>query len=232
MGTFKLIILSTLGIIALSSCSTRVKDTTSAAGVADNQYLFQGWGENSRLAAQSILEKYGQPNEKTESHLIWRSAKAFKRITVYREEAPHEFPLPHYDVVEHVVNYPVPPYMADDLSRFDGSVSFNRTVGELSVRSNSERMNVLALNLATDVIDGKRTWSDARLEHEKQSIEILNGQTTALSEKLHFISQNNTADVDESTKSDWAQAQEANPNSGYKSRDDTLRQAQEEEIAE
>lgn len=222
----------TLGTLTLTSCSLRGKDHTRAAGSADNQYLVQGWGENSRLAAQSMLEKYGQPNEKTDSQLIWHSPAPFKRITVYREETPHDFPLPHHDVAEHVVNYPVPPYMASDLASFDGSVSFNRTVGELSVRSNSERMNILALNLATEVVDGKRSWQEARLEHEKQSVEILNGHKTALSEKLLFRSQNNTADVLDHFEGDKAQAQEEAPTSKLKEQNNALRQAQEEEMAE
>ena len=232
MGTFKLAILVTLGTLALLGCSTRKENRVTALGTTDTQSLIQGWGENSRLAARSILEKYGQPNESTEDQLTWHSPLPFKRITVYREENPHQFPLPHYDVVEHVVNYQVPPFMADDLSRFDGSVSFSRTVGELAARSSSERMNILALNLATEVVDGKRTWKNARVEHEKQSVEILNGQRTALSEKLQFTSQNNTADVDESSPSDRTQAQEEIPHSRYHGRGGALRQAQEEEIAE
>ena len=64
--------------------------------------------------------------------------------------------------MEQFVDYKVPLNMYDDLAKFDGSVGVNRTKGELSARCDAETHNLLALNLAHDIITGKRSVAGAR----------------------------------------------------------------------
>jgi hypothetical protein len=56
----------------------------------------------------------------------------------------------------------VPPERFDELAQFDGSVIPNRTKGELSAFCDAEEANFLALNLANEIIRGKRSVRDAR----------------------------------------------------------------------
>jgi hypothetical protein len=63
-----------------------------------------------------------------------------------------------------------------DLVRFEGSIVVYRTLGEVSVRGHDEESNFLALNLAYDIITGKRSVDDARkyyaqefLNHRKKA---------------------------------------------------------------
>ena len=115
-----------------------------------------------RRSAQLVIDKYGDPDEATDSTLIWNKPGPWKRIVAYRDFDPHNFPAPHNDSVESFLEHSIPPEKAGPLAEFDGSVAFNRTRGELSARCHDEEANFLALNLANDVAEGKKTVDEAR----------------------------------------------------------------------
>lgn len=246
MRTKTLTLVLALGTIVLSSCSmfkgtsetqpntfTSTGAPTKAAGPLEEiSRLAPNWPESSQQALRGMLERYGQPTEQTASTLVWTNIAPFKRIVIYREAVSHKFPILHEDVIEHVVNYRVPVEKAAELAKFDGSLSFNRTAGELAVRSDKEAMNFLSLNLASDIIQGKRDASSARIEYGKRTVDLLNGNRTAQTENLQFIAQNNTGDADQSAKINWVQAEEARPTKRQPTTGNAVKQAQEEEMAE
>ena len=174
-----------------------------------------GWPEASVKAATKTISRFGEPQESTSNLLLWRNVAPFKRITVYRDEVEHKFPMLHKDVIEHVVDYKVPVDKLDELSRFYGSLIYNRTAGELAARSDDEAMNFLALNLAHDIVTGQRMVDDARTEFGKVAMDYMNGNKGAYIESLQFARQLNTADADRPIKLNWAtvpkQAEEARP---------------------
>lgn len=223
------------------SCATKTKETSSRFSVdvnpsirskIINQYT-KGWSESATETAKNMITKYGDPFESTPSMLMWKGIPPVKKIIVYRDEIIHQFPLPHKDVIEHTVDFKIPLNKAAELVKFDGSVIFDRTRGELSARSNEEAMNFLILNLASDIIRGKRSSSNARKEYEKLSIEYLNGNKSSLTQGLQFNTQTNTADSDVPTKFKWPQIEEfPNPRLSPKEKKKLLKQAQEEEITE
>lgn len=255
MRSKNLTILLALGTLMLSACSTMNRSGTQgttntafnnngapmesqkpAISLEEVSAIAPNWPESSQVAVRSMLEKYGQPTEQTTTALIWNNVAPYKRITIYRETVSHKFPILHDDVIEHVVNYRVPLDRAAELIKFDGSISFNRTAGELAVRSDKEAMNILSLNLAADVLSGKRNAENARVEYGKRTVDLLNGNRTAQTENLQFIAQNNTGDPDQSAKINWVQAEEARPTTkavpNRLAPRAPLRQAQEEEMAE
>lgn len=124
--------------------------------------LMDGWLEEAREAAQLVIDKYGDPDESTASVLIWNARQPWKRIVAYRDVDSHEFPAPHYDSVESFLQHSVPADKISDVAAFDGSIAFNRTRGELSARCHDEEANYLALNLANDIVQGKKTVAEAR----------------------------------------------------------------------
>ncbi|HEV2093110.1 MAG TPA: hypothetical protein VGR18_08095 [Rubrobacter sp.] len=67
------------------------------------------WPEVAESAADGIVETYGQPNEAIPGRLVRYANGSRKRTVVYRREIPHEFPQPHSDVVERLVDRRVPP---------------------------------------------------------------------------------------------------------------------------
>ena len=247
MQTKRIVIGLAFGALVLTSCSMMPKDNSSvqtvgsanSAGGITQQPLVKpeilsryttGWPDSSVKAAKNLLAKYGEPTESTASMLVWKGIAPFKRIVVYREEVVHRFPLLHKDLVEHVVAYKIPINKAGELTKFDGSVIFDRTRGELSARNEDEAMNLLALNLANEIMTGKRTASSARTEYGKIALDYLNGNKNVLTQGLLFINQTNTADADQSSKFNFAQAQEEHPASHSSSKDKKalLKQAQEE----
>jgi hypothetical protein len=60
----------------------------------------QRWPEESREAAKLVLEKYGEPDEVSETQLLWQNRGKWKRIVASRASHRHEFPAPHLDSIE------------------------------------------------------------------------------------------------------------------------------------
>ena len=56
----------------------------------------------------------------------------------------------------------MPPDKFDELTEYDGSVIVERTKGEIAARCDLEGANFLALNLANEIVTGKRSVNDAR----------------------------------------------------------------------
>lgn len=160
-----------------------------------NEYT-EGWPENSKKAAKSIIDKYGEPDESTKSMLIWNNTGPWKKIIVYREEVEHLFPMEHKDVLEQVIDFKVPLDKYDDLASYDGSVIIERTKGEISARCDKEAANYLALNLANDIINGERNIQDARKFYHETIMKVMKGETPEYTKKLMFEAHQNSADPD------------------------------------
>ncbi|MCA1726992.1 MAG: hypothetical protein LC722_04895 [Actinobacteria bacterium] len=155
------------------------------------------WPEESQEPARAVLEKYGEPDEATESFLIWHDAGPWKRIVVTKQLFPHEFPAPHKDSVESFVDYRVAPDLYSALAEFDGSVMAERTTGELSARCHDEEANNLALNLVHDIVTGTKTMAEAREYYAKEFLDFRRKKPTPYMETLRFEPLADAADPDE-----------------------------------
>lgn len=144
------------------------------------------WPNESREAAQRVLDKYGEPDECTESLLTWFDVGPWKRILASRAFHQHDFPAPHIDAVESVIDYRVPPEHASSLAAFDGSVVVERTAGELSARCHDEEANFLALNLANDIVTGRKNVDEARMYYAKEFLDARRKRRTPYMEGLNF----------------------------------------------
>ena len=115
----------------------------------------------------------------------------------------HNFPAPHNDSVESVIDYRVPPESFSDLAAFDGSVIVERTTGEVSARCHDEQANFLALNLMHDIVSGTRTVDEARAYYAKEFADYRRGKPTPYMDGLHFTPPGgDTADPDQRVLSD------------------------------
>jgi hypothetical protein len=124
--------------------------------------IVKNWGDDSREVAETIIGKYGAPDEYTKSHLTWYNNGPWAKTVVYEEQDDHYFPMKHTDSVEMSIFYCVPYDMASELARFDGSVTYRRTPGMLSAKCHDEEANLLAINLAHDITIRKKTADVAR----------------------------------------------------------------------
>jgi hypothetical protein len=113
-------------------------------------------------------------------------AGPYKRIMVTKKEVPHDFPKPHMDFLEHTVSYRVPADKVDDLVAFDASMTINATAGEMSARCDLEGHNILTLNLARDIIEGKKSVKQARAAFAEHVVEDVGGKHPEYVETLLF----------------------------------------------
>ncbi|HET6656165.1 MAG TPA: hypothetical protein VFH57_07925 [Gammaproteobacteria bacterium] len=146
----------------------------------------EGWPEASREAAQLVIEKYGEPDETTDTELRWLNRGKWKRIVASRAFYEHDFPAPHIDAVECAINYHVPVDKFSALAEFDGSVIVERTAGEVSARCHDEEANFLALNLMHDIVTGEKSVEQARNYYAKEFTDARRKKPTPYMEDLRF----------------------------------------------
>lgn len=167
--------------------------------------LITRWPAEVKNLAQEMMNRYGLPNEATEQQLTWYDQEPWKIISLWREGAWHNFPQPHVDILQQTINYRVPPEKIQELSAFDGSIVVNRTKGELSVTSDSEPMNILAINLAHQLAQSKVSVVEARRRFTEAAMAMRLHWPVPDAEALHFVtirdyeSQRTTADPDTAT---------------------------------
>lgn len=85
------------------------------------------WPEESREAARLVIDEYGEPDEITDTQLVWHRRGKWKRIIASKAFYRLEFPAPDIDSVECVVDYRVPVGKFTSLAQFDGSVIIRST---------------------------------------------------------------------------------------------------------
>ncbi len=145
------------------------------------------WPEASQMAAKEMMDKYGNPNETTPHMLVWYNNGPWKRTTIYDVESKHIFPVDHTDVMEQVIDHKVPTNKLTALGEYDGSVSVHRTDGEIAAKCDFEGANFLALNLAHDIITGKKTVMAARDFYTKAIKEfVLEKKTSPYMKSFQF----------------------------------------------
>jgi hypothetical protein len=194
-------------LAALSACAPARVSTMSGGDVdptmepsttaADASRVVANWPMMPRDAANMLITRYGRPDVAGDRMLVWYNKGPYVRIAITRDEQPHNFPMPHTDFLTSAVKYAVPLDRLDELARYDGSVWFHRTRGELMAQCDKEELNNLALNLAHDVATGKRTVDDARAFYAKTAMDFKQGnRSSPYVTGLIFTTQPASADAD------------------------------------
>jgi hypothetical protein len=145
-----------------ASQETRRADTMMKSDQATVERIISGWRMKPQEAARKTIAKYGLPQEASAMRLVWHNNGPWKMTELVNEEVPHNFPKPHPDFLKQTISYRVPPDKFDELAEYDGSVIVERTKGEIAARCDLEGANFLALNLAHEIVTGKRSVKDAR----------------------------------------------------------------------
>jgi hypothetical protein len=161
--------------------------------------IIRGWPEVPKKAAEKLLDHYGAPHEATPTKLFWYRIGPWSRMELTADEVVHNFPTPHTDYLTQWVDYPVPAEKASELVQFDGSVIVDRTLGQIGSRCDHESYNTLTLNLAVEIIQGRRTVDDARRMYAETAAAFVIGRTAPYAEGLRFDPPTgHSADPDES----------------------------------
>jgi hypothetical protein len=160
--------------------------------------VIQEWPQAPKMTAETILDHYGQPNEATPTKLFWYNTGPWSRMEITADQAVHNFPTPHTDFFTQYVAYPVPSTKASDLIAFDGSVIIDRTTGEIGARCDAEAYNTLTLNLAVEIIEGRRSVDGARKLYAETAAAYVMGRPAPYAEGLMFTPPaEGTADPDQ-----------------------------------
>lgn len=183
------VVASIAGLTGCSNDEKMVMEQGDAMASMDQSLVnkkIAGWSEDSKKAATTMMQKYGEPDGMTPNMLTWNDKGPWKQIIISREAIPHEFPMMHKDVLEQVIDYKVPPEKFDELAMYDGSVIVERTKGTMSARCDKEAANFLALNLAHDIITEKKTVDEARDFYAKTVAASMKGEMHPYMQKLQF----------------------------------------------
>jgi|GEM_PF-4542740 len=133
------------------------------------------WSDESLRAIEYMILNYGQPDEKGERMAIWYNCKPWKWSIVHRDAINHEFPETHKDVLEQCIDYRVPYYLLNEISKFNGSIECSRTRGEVTVRCANEALNFLSVNLVSDIVNGRKNAKTAREYFAAAAGKYMNG---------------------------------------------------------
>ena len=191
--------LGMLGAVGLAvTTGSLVPGQVASADMKDDAMkMMANWSMDAQKAAKGMMEIHGAPDEATATMLVWHNKGPWKRIIASSTTTMHNFPGPHPDSVEQFLNYKVPESKHDEIARFDGSVNIDRTRGEMSARCDAQTHNILALNLAHDIIMGKRSVEGARAFYARAiKIEKMQHQLHHYMLRLNFTPMASTADPD------------------------------------
>jgi hypothetical protein len=125
--------------------------------------LIASWPQVSQIAAQEFISKYGNPDTWSADMLHWYNAGPWAMVTISAAPVPHNFPLPHQEVIETSVFMDVPDNLVDDLG-FMG-LKYDKIKGVAQAREESEDQLFLLFNLANDVIAGELTGSQGKQQY-------------------------------------------------------------------
>ena len=196
MKTLELLLLGSF--LCCISVSAQNNSTVEKKDMEKMMPDLSSWPEASRMAVMEIINKYGKPDAVGQEMLAWNDKGPWIMIHIDKKDAKHSFPIEHTDMMKETIRYDVPIEKFDDLAEFDGSIIVDRTQGFMSARCDKEANNFLALNLANDIVTGKKTVAQARKAYGDIVKEKMNGGNPPYMEGLTFTPKGN-GDPDKNT---------------------------------
>lgn len=168
-----------------SASNETVEDVRARRGLAEK--VVAGWAENARLAARELVEKYGAPDEVRSASLVWKDNGPWTRTVVRDLPPPYAgAKIEELGVVEQTISYVLRPDQAEPLQEFGKTLIVDTRKGELTVRSDSEAVNFLRVNLADDVVNNRLTVEQARQSHARLLALEAAGKSTGYLRTLRF----------------------------------------------
>jgi hypothetical protein len=158
---------------------------TSAAwsfGPEPSESAIADWPEHSRDLAEAVILDYGPPDSAQPSQLSWEGHRPWKTMVVYRDAVASGRP----NGFQQSVAYDVPVRKWRALSAFDRGVEYDPVEHALIAHTDSESTNFLALNLADEVIRGRRTAEDACEFFDKTLALSFAGKSSPYTRRLLF----------------------------------------------
>jgi hypothetical protein len=149
------------------------------------QAVTDNWSNYSRLQAARLMEEYGAPDKVSHAELAWAEKGPWRSIRVWDV-------TPYYDsssgapTLEQTVHYPVPAEKRAALKALKGKVLVSPDGTALSARGTSEPVNLLTLNLADDILAGRRSPKEAAGFYDSTLRLSVSGKSSPYLERLLF----------------------------------------------
>lgn len=152
----------------------------------DAKTVIDSWPDKTKTAASALIDKYGQPDTVLDHKLAWYDKDQWNMVAVFQEPVHRAAPTPHDAFIENAVNLKVPESKVGDLYRFDPGLVVDQTHGVIAANGDSEKANTLALNLAHDIITGKRSVASAKSFYRDTLMKEVAGKSSPYTDKLQF----------------------------------------------
>jgi hypothetical protein len=145
--------------------------------LADAHELAMDWLPEVKLKANLLIDKYGPPSEMTDFRLQWDHAGPWKSVVI------QDFPQ---SPLQEVVTYHVPQDKLAALQKFSHGPLVYADDDELVARGDSEELNRLSLNLANDIVAGRRTPQEADRFYRRTVALAAAGKSSPYMDRLLF----------------------------------------------
>ena len=159
---------------------------TGQTSQKDAQTVISKWPAKTKTAAQALIQKYGQPDTVSNRMLAWNNKDDWQAVAVYRESFKKSLGLSQDNFIENRISYDVPTDKTSELKKFDHALVIDHPKGTLASRGDSEKTNILALNLANEIVTGKRDAASAKDFMQKTQSEAMAGKSSPYTDKLMF----------------------------------------------
>lgn len=145
---------------------------------ATPESVIRRWPAFSRSEARAMIAKYGEPSQFDGRMLAWFNNGIWRRTIVYRD--PVRFPgrAPGRDVLQQTIAYLAPREKIAELKRFSPRLDASLTAGEMTFTSESEGKNIMAMNLADEIVTGRRDYAAAQDFFSKTSRLAASGKSS------------------------------------------------------
>lgn len=192
-----MVLLLIVGMLAQVQAQDTHQERENGVEQMQASEVIQDWPEVAKEAAQSMIEKYGEPDGVTPDRIHWNEAGDWGLTIVQKEEIEHNFPMPHKDVLYQEIKYEVPVEKLSSIIEYDGSVIVERTKGTMAARCDKEGANYLAVNLAHEVANGEKTVDEARQFYaDTMEKMMMQGESSEYLEGFLFDIADDTGDKD------------------------------------
>jgi YHS domain-containing protein len=154
----------------------KIDAALGASGTAPSiDRAIEGWPVAAKEAATKTAEVYGAPKETGSTQLVWVDSGPWAKTIVHREGV----------AVEQVLRWQVDAAKAPALAKFE-HVTVRADDGEVSARHDREALNFVALNLANEIVTGKKTLEQANAAFLETEKEVKAGKSPAIAGSLQF----------------------------------------------
>lgn len=141
------------GLLLLAACSNAPKKVPGV--VVDH------WSAPSTDAARLLMDRYGSPDGAAPDKLTWYEKGPWRRTVVLNRPRVYRSPR-DFDLIVQTVRYPVTREQAAELVAFSSALIVNVDLGEISAQASREEVNYLNLNLADEVVRGRKSVEEAQ----------------------------------------------------------------------